>query len=174
MYRHRFGMFWIYTTFVWKKLLVWKIVVDLRSLCATIRRQMALGTQARHDAGDEGIYIFVYDFCVLVQSSFWQACFLFENTVLCILHSLNCAARCNAHWGQRFEQPSVQAGLQARAVKCRGWAEKPGGRGTWHLFPARCGTTVLFPAQVSNRTCWFATQLVGNQKLCFQNHLLRC
>ena len=55
-----------------KQFLVWKIVVDLRSPCATIRRQMALGTQARHDAGDEGIYIytFVHDFYVLIQSSF--------------------------------------------------------------------------------------------------------
>lgn len=118
-------MFWIYTTFVWNKFLVWKIVVDLRSPCATIHRQMALGTQARHDAGDEGIYIYIY-FCIwfLLTHSVFVLTGLFS--VLCILHSaLNCAAReCNAHWGQRFEQPSVQAGLQARAAKTVGAGRK--------------------------------------------------
>ena len=43
--------------------------------------------------GNIYIYIFVYDFYVFIQSSFWQACFLFENT--CSMHFVFCPKLCS-------------------------------------------------------------------------------
>ena len=129
IYRHRFGMFWIYTTFVWKTVFglenrCWSPISVCNDPASDGSRNPSKARRWRWG----NIYIY---FCILFLRTYSVFVLTGLFSVLCILHSaLNCAARaCNAHWGQRFEQPSVQAGLQARAVKTVGAGRKSRGVG---------------------------------------------